>query len=168
MRCPALRVIKTGVWQSYYWPTAVITKGMHCCFWLASLGNVITKVCLLGGAQGTVCETPVFVHSVFPATLSSYPNMVLGHDTRREVDTVSNNKSIDLVLSDFFFSFFPYCLCVSHIQNHIHVHTHTHPLFDCFTCLALFCLLWPQHLALNCTESKPQSEPLRSDDKYFF
>lgn len=52
----ALHVIKEGFWQSYHWPTAVITKGMHSCLWLTRLGNVITKICLIGGAQGAPCE----------------------------------------------------------------------------------------------------------------
>lgn len=77
----ALHVIKAGFWQSYHWPTAVITKSMHSCFWLIRLGNVITKVCLIWGAQGPPCETCVFARAI-PATLSSYPNRVLGHDSR--------------------------------------------------------------------------------------
>lgn len=77
----ALHVIKGGFWQSYHWPTAVITKSMHSCLWLTRLGNVITKVCLIWGAQGPPCETCVFARAI-PATLSSYPNRVLGHDCR--------------------------------------------------------------------------------------
>lgn len=76
-----LHVIKAGFWQSYHWPTAVITKSMHSCLWLTRLGNVITKVCLIWGAQGPPCETCVFARAI-PVTLSSYPNRVLGHDSR--------------------------------------------------------------------------------------
>lgn len=57
MSCSALHVIKEGFRQSYHWPTAVITKGMHSCLWLTRLGNVITKIRLIGGAQGAPCET---------------------------------------------------------------------------------------------------------------
>lgn len=31
MSCSALHDIKAGFWQSYHWPTAVITKGLHSC-----------------------------------------------------------------------------------------------------------------------------------------
>ncbi len=31
MSCSVLHVIKAGFWQSYHWPTAVITKGLHSC-----------------------------------------------------------------------------------------------------------------------------------------
>lgn len=81
MSCSTLHVIKVGFWQSYHWPTAVITKGLHSCLWLTRLGNVITKVCLIGGAQGASCEACVFAQAI-PATLGSYPNRVLGHETR--------------------------------------------------------------------------------------
>lgn len=54
---------------SYHWPTAVITKGLHSCLWLTRLGNVITNVCLIGGAQEASCEACVFAQAI-PTTLT--------------------------------------------------------------------------------------------------
>lgn len=81
INCSALHVIKAGVWQSYHWPTAVITMGLHSCVWLTHLGNVITKVSLTGGTEGASCEACVFAQAI-PVTLSSYPNSIPGHETR--------------------------------------------------------------------------------------